>query len=97
MSSPRPTIDADELALWLGYASGKNFQDASRKLITEHRFPKKLPGLRLWSRKAVLQWIERQGGVDTALTLAGAPTLEPTDEDFEEIRRELERTYAGAA
>lgn len=91
-----PTIDPAELADWLGYASADRFTNATRTLISKHGFPRKLPGVPRWSRTAVLQWIERQGGVDRALSLAAAPTLEPSDEDFEEIRKDLERTYLGA-
>ena len=89
-----PTIDTTELAQWLGYKDGDKFVSASRALINTYSFPRKLPGIKCWSRKAVLQWIERQGGVDPALALSGAPMLEPSDVDLEDLRRDIERTYA---
>lgn len=91
----QPTIDPDELALWLGYASGDRFQNATPALIKTHGFPKKLPGVKRWSRKAVLQWIERQGGVDPAMAVSGAPLLEITDDYLEQTRKDLENLYAG--
>lgn len=94
-----PTVSAELLAEWLGYAGAPNFQNASRKLIAEHGFPRKLPGLRLWSRAAVLQWIERCGGADPAISLAGAaafdPVLDPGFDHIEAARQDLERLYAG--
>lgn len=90
-----PTVSADLLAQWLGYANAAQFQNASRKLIAEHGFPKKLPGVRCWSRTAVLQWIERQGGADPALAVAGAPLLDVDDDYLEATRKDLEKFYAG--
>ena len=89
-----PTVDAVELAEWLGYSGPVGFQNASRKLILEHGFPRKLPGVRRWSRAAVLQWIERQGGAERAAARAVTPLLDPTDDDIELARKDLERLYA---
>jgi hypothetical protein len=90
----QPTIDTEELARWLGYASGPKFQNAAPALTKSHGFPRKLPGVKRWSRKAVLQWIERQGGVDPARAVSAAPLLEIDDEMLERTRRDIERTYA---
>lgn len=89
-----PTVSADQLAQWLGYANAAGFQNASRKLIAQHGFPRKLPGVRRWSRDAVLQWIARQGGVDPAHAISGAPVLEVDDTLLEQTRKDLERLYA---
>ncbi|MBT56204.1 MAG: hypothetical protein CMF72_22735 [Mameliella sp.] len=93
----QPTIDTDELARWLGYASGPKFQNAAPALIKSHGFPRKLPGVKCWSRKAVLQWIDRQGGVDPAMAISGAPLLDPEDHDLEALRRDIEARYLEAA
>lgn len=91
----QPTIDTEELAQWLGYANGAKFQNGAPALIKSHGFPRKLPGVKRWSRKAVLQWIERQGGVDPARAVSGAPMLEISDDYLEQTRRDLENLYAG--
>lgn len=90
-----PTIDTMELAGWLGYQTGERFQNAAPALIKTHGFPRKLPGVKCWSRKAVLQWIERQGGVDPAMAVSGAPFLEIDEDYLDQTREELERLYAG--
>lgn len=92
-----PTINAQELADWLCYASTAAFQNAAPRLIAEHGFPRKLPGRPIWSRKAVLQWIERQGGVEPAVSRATAPVLDIGEDEFETIRKGLEARYVGAA
>lgn len=91
-----PTIAPDELASWLGYRHGDAFKDAAAKLASDHGFPRKLPGRPLWSRVAVLQWIARTGGVEPGAAVAGAPALDPPDEDFAALSAELERQYARA-
>lgn len=93
----QPTIDPEELAQWLGYANGDRFISATRALISTHGFPRKLPGVKCWSRKAVLQWIERQGGVDPAMAISGAPLLDPDDHDLDALRRDIEARYLEAA
>lgn len=93
----QPTIDTEELAQWLGYANGAKFQNGAPALIKSHGFPRKLPGVKRWSRKAVLQWIERQGGVDPAMAVSVAPMLDPDDMDLDALRRDIEARYLEAA
>lgn len=81
-----PTIGREELASWLGVQPAHLYNKLP-KLEKDHGFPPKLPGSNgLWSRAAVLAWIDRTLGTEPPPAAPAAPHP-PT----------LEQIYGGAA
>lgn len=66
----RPTLSAAEVAGMLGL-SPSQFYRRARLLRRVHGFPSPLPGLRRYSRAAVLEWID-SGGMPAG---SGPPAL----------------------
>ncbi|MFD2138839.1 hypothetical protein [Ancylobacter oerskovii] len=74
-----PTIGREELALWLN-VTPDHLTSKLPRLVAEYGFPPKLPGFNgLWSRAAVIAWIDgvTNPPAGQAVTAASiVPTLE---------------------
>ena len=93
--SALPTVAPDELAGWLGFPTGRTFQNAAPRLVKAHGFPPKLAGRPVWSRRAVLQWIDTMGGATAVAALDhDVPAIAPEFDD-DDGGLTLEALYAG--
>ncbi len=60
MSEPPPTMTIEEMARLFQYNTDHFRDRVLPKLTSEPDFPRKLPGMPRWSRRAVLEWIDQQ-------------------------------------
>jgi hypothetical protein len=71
------TITADEIASLLDWRP-ETFRRRQARLSRQFGFPARLPGCRVWSRHAVMAWIDNQPEIAAAAHAASCP---PAHED----------------